>query len=59
MMVIYVLVEVANIKDFMRCTYGIFIDKVRMFIQKVICFCMAVTNKINYEFGEKKKCTKN
>ncbi len=58
MMVIYVLVEVANIKDFMRCINGKIYANTRMFMQKAIWFCMAVANKINNKLGEK-KCTKN
>ena len=46
MMAIYVLVITANIKDFMRCNYGIFTDKTRMFVQKTIWSCLAMANKI-------------
>ena len=53
----YVIVRGANIKDFMRCDYGIYTDKTRIFVQKIICFCLAMANKINNELGEK-ICTK-
>ena len=46
MMVIFVLVIIANIKDFMRCNYGIFTYKIRMFVQKTIWSCLAMANKI-------------
>ena len=47
----------ANIKDFMRYNYGIFTDKIRIFVQKIIWLCLAIKNKINNELGEK-ICTK-
>ncbi len=47
----------ANIKDFMRCDYGIYTDKIRIFVQKIIWFCLEIKNKINNELGEK-ICTK-
>ena len=53
----YVIVKGANIKDFMRCNYGIFADKIRIFVQKIIWLCLAIKNKINNELGEK-ICTK-
>ena len=33
----------------MRLYYGIFVDKTRMFIEKVIWFCLASKNKIYFE----------
>ena len=53
----YVIVRGANIKDFMRYGYGIYTDKTRIFVQKIVCFCLAMANKINNELGEK-ICTK-
>ena len=53
----YVIVKGANIKDFMRYGYGIYTDKTRIFVQKIICFCLAIEDKINNELGEK-ICTK-
>ena len=53
----YVIVRGANIKDFMRCDYGIYTDKIRIFVQKIIWFCLEIKNKINNELGEK-ICTK-
>ena len=47
---LYVLVRGANIKDFMRYGYGIYTDKTRIFVQKIVCFCLAMANKINNEF---------
>ena len=47
---LYVLVRGANIKDFMRCSYGIYTDKTRIFVQKIVCFCLAMANKTNNEF---------
>ena len=41
----------------MRCNYGIYTNKIRIFLQKIIWFCMEIKNKINYELGEK-ICTK-
>jgi uncharacterized membrane protein len=55
-MAICVLVRGANI-NFMRYLHGIFINKTRKFLQKVIWFSMAMANKINSKLGEK-KCTK-
>tara|TARA_Y100001937_G_scaffold125753_1_gene193275 strand:+ start:722 stop:1000 length:279 start_codon:yes stop_codon:yes gene_type:complete len=57
MMGICVLVEVVNIKYFMRCNYGKIYAITRMLMQKIVWFCMAIKNKINNKFGEK-KCTK-
>ena len=48
-MAIFVFVKTANIKDFMRRYYGIFTYKTRMFIEKVIWFCLASKNKIYFE----------
>ena len=48
-MAIFVLVITANIKDFMRRYYGIFTYKTRMFIKKVIWFCLAAKNKIYFK----------
>jgi len=53
----YVIVKGANIKDFMRCNYGIYTDKTRKFVQKIIWLCLEIKNKINNELGEK-ICTK-
>jgi len=53
----YVIVRGANIKDFMRCDYGIYTDKIRIFVQKIIWLCLEIKNKINNELGEK-ICTK-
>ena len=53
----YVIVRGANIKDFMRCGYGIYTDKTRIFVQKIIWLCLEIKNKINNELGEK-ICTK-
>ena len=50
---LYVLVRGANIKDFMRCSYGIYTDKTRIFVQKIVCFCLAMANKTNNEFKKK------
>lgn len=58
MMVIYVLVITANIKDFMRCNYGKIYANTRMLMQKIIWSCLEMANKINNKLGEK-KCTKN
>ena len=46
----YVIVRGANIKDFMRYDYGIYTDKTRIFVQKIVCFCLAMANKTNNEF---------
>ena len=46
----YVIVRGANIKDFMRYGYGIYTDKTRIFLQKIVCFCLAMANKTNNEF---------
>ena len=46
----YVIVKGANIKDFMRCSYGIYTDKTRIFLQKIVCFCLAMANKTYNEF---------
>ena len=54
---LFVLVRGANIKDFMRCDYGIYTDKIRIFVQKIIWLCLEIKNKINNELGEK-ICTK-
>ena len=53
----YVIVRVANIKNFMRSIYEIFIDKIRMFTKKIVWFCMAIKSTNDNKSGEK-KCTK-
>lgn len=58
MITIYALVKGVNIKDFMRYSYGIFVNKTRMFMQKTIWSCLEMENKIYNKPGEK-KCTKN
>jgi len=40
----YVIVKVANIKDFMRCNYGEIYDNTRMFMQKIIWSCLEMEN---------------
>ena len=47
----------ANIKNFMRSIYEIFIDKIRMFTKKIVWFCMAIKSTNDNKSGEK-KCTK-
>ena len=34
----------------MRYGYGIYTDKTRIFVQKIVCFCLAMANKTNNEF---------
>ena len=48
-MAIFVFVETVNIKDFMRRCYGVFTFKTRMFIKKVIWFCLAAKTKIYFK----------
>ena len=48
-MAIFVLVETVNIKDIKRRYYGVFTFKTRMFIKKVIWFCLAAKNKIYFK----------
>lgn len=48
-MAIFVHVKAVNIKDFMRRYYGIFTSKTRMFIKKVIWFCLATKTKIYFK----------